>query len=243
MNDLLTYRKCIFSSHIGEDGILEYIFDKLVDRNVSVHKKCVEFGGHDGIFNSNTRNLIINHGWQSLQIEGDPIKSQQCQNSYEGYSAKTICCYVDTDKISDDCFDKITIRERYNKIDFVSIDVDGLDYEIFESISNLPTVISIEVSVTNDPLTHNQTPIEISRYDVGQGLTVMTDLANKKGYELLVYTGNAFYIKKEYYPMFDISDNSPEQIFRNHWNIRSPEDKLWLKEHCYKNNLHNSLMV
>jgi len=56
------------------------------------------------------------------------------------------------------------MRLIYNVVcNFVSIDVDGLDYEIFESISNLPTVIAIEVSVTNDPLTHNQTPIEISR--------------------------------------------------------------------------------
>lgn len=243
MNDLLNYRKSVFSSHIGEDGILEYIFDNLANHGVLVHKKCIEFGAHNGIFNSNTRNLVVNHGWKSLQIEGDPYKAKLCRDNYVNYPVKTIYNYIDYDTSSNKCFDKISHAENYTNIDFVSIDVDGLDYEIFESIHNLSTVIAIEVPLTSDPLTHNRTPIEISRHDIGQGLTVMTDLANSKGYELLVYTGNAFYIKREYFSIFNIVDNSVEQIFKNHWAIRSSEDKLWLKEHCRKNNLHNSLMI
>jgi len=53
-------------SQNGEDGILLYIFSLIGTTN----KKAVEIGCGNGLEN-NTANLIINHGWRGLLIDGD----------------------------------------------------------------------------------------------------------------------------------------------------------------------------
>jgi len=68
---LLNYRKNIHSQN-GEDGILEYIFDKL-KASLPEEKWCVEFGAWDGKHLSNTFKLVEN-GWNGVYIEGDDIK-------------------------------------------------------------------------------------------------------------------------------------------------------------------------
>ena len=241
MENLLDHRKSIFSYKLGEDGIIEFIFNKIKGPNFK--GICAEFGAHDGIFNSNTRNLIVNHGWKSLQIEGDPVKAESCKKNYLKYPVTTVCSFIDYNKSGKDTFDKISIKNGFNEFNFISIDVDGLDYEIFETIEILPDLLLIEVQVGSDQLTHEKVPIEISKNDRGQGLTVMTDLANKKGYELIAYTGNAFYIKKEYFSILNIEDNSPKTIFNNFWKIRTDEDKQWLINNCKRLGIFNPLMI
>lgn len=241
MINLLDYRKSVFSYKLGEDGILEHIFSKIKPYNFK--GICAEFGAHNGIFNSNTRNLILNHNWKSLQIESDPAKAKECEKNYSSYPVTTVCCHIDYDKNSKNSFDQIALRNGFDQFNLISIDVDGLDYEMFESIEILPDVILVEVQVGSNQLTHQKVPMEIAKNDRGQGLTVMTDLANEKGYELVAYTGNAFYVKKEYYHLLNISDNSPETIFRNFWNIRSEEDKAWLKNNCIRLGIYNPLMT
>jgi hypothetical protein len=241
MENLLDYRKSVFSCVLGEDGIINHIFSKI--KHPEFKGICAEFGAHNGVFNSNTRNLILNHGWKSLQIESDPIKSEECKKNYLNYPVTTVCCQIDYNKNGKNSFDQIALKNGFNHFNFISIDVDGLDYEMFESIELLPDVLLVEVQAGSDQLTHQKVPIEIAKKDRGQGLTVMTDLANAKGYELVAYTGNAFYVKKEYYSLLNINDNSPETIFRNFWNIRTEEDKTWLKNNCIRLGIHNPLMI
>jgi hypothetical protein len=64
--DLQAAERCVFSQ-FGEDGVIEKIFE-IIEPGP---KFCVEFGAYDGIINSNMRNLIVNHGWNSFQFEGD----------------------------------------------------------------------------------------------------------------------------------------------------------------------------
>ena len=56
-------------SQFGEDGILLEILSRLGDKNLD--KWCVEFGARDGISDSNTFNLIKNHNYKAVLIEGD----------------------------------------------------------------------------------------------------------------------------------------------------------------------------
>src|SRR5260370_17108303 len=53
-------------SQNGEDGILWYIFSVIGTTN----KKCVEICAGDGV-QCNTANLIVNHGWNGLLLDGD----------------------------------------------------------------------------------------------------------------------------------------------------------------------------
>ncbi|MFA6088640.1 MAG: hypothetical protein WC755_02135 [Candidatus Woesearchaeota archaeon] len=67
-------------SRMGEDGILEYLFDCIGTSN----KYCVEFGAYNGALDSNTCNLRINHGWNGLLLD------RKKKYSYENIHIKKI---------------------------------------------------------------------------------------------------------------------------------------------------------
>jgi len=47
----------------------------------------------------------------------------------------------------------------------------------------------------------------------GSGLKAMVELGKEKGYELVsVLAWNAFFVRKEYFPLFGITDNAPETL-------------------------------
>ena len=56
-------------SQTDEDGILLYLFSVIGAK----HKTCVEICAGDGI-ECNTANLIINHGWHGLLVDGDSAR-------------------------------------------------------------------------------------------------------------------------------------------------------------------------
>tara|TARA_R110002074_G_scaffold391022_1_gene575458 strand:- start:34 stop:534 length:501 start_codon:yes stop_codon:yes gene_type:complete len=87
--------------------------------------------------------------------------------------------------------------------DIISIDVDGLDYNIFKAMNKyLPKVICIEVNAGHSPLYNVEIPINISQNNVGQSLKVICDYAATKDYFPLCYTGNLFLVKNEYKELF-----------------------------------------
>ena len=80
--NLLEFKKNVFSQN-GEDGILEYIFEKLSDLLPS-EKWCVEFGAWDGKHLSNTFNLV-KKDWNAVYIEGDSEKYNDLLKTTESY--------------------------------------------------------------------------------------------------------------------------------------------------------------
>jgi hypothetical protein len=190
--NLLKNKKNIYSQN-GEDGVIEEIFKQLNITNGS----CCEFGAWDGIHFSNTRNLILN-GWTSIQIEYDPKKFELLKKTYENNKkVYRINTYIDD---GDNSIEKTFLKnglENYIALDFLSIDVDGLDYWIMEKMGIKPNVICIEVNAAHNPLEEKMIPREISKNNIGQSLKVFTNLAEKMGYALVCYTGNAFFIKKD----------------------------------------------
>lgn len=248
--NLLDSRSTVFSSKLGEDGIIENIFSRFdIHQCVTMlhipklsPRTCIDIGAHDGTFISNVRNLIVNHGWGGILVEGDPTKAEKCRQSFEGYPVETKCCYVG---FREQEHNYVSLFGNHTPASFLSIDVDGIDYEIFESIPDhlKPTVVCVEVSAGINPSDHTRLPYNISKDNLGQGLGVMTDLANAKGYELLCYTGNAFYVLREHMHMFNIRDNSPETMYSNFWKIQTMSDKQYLMGWCKQNGYYNPLMI
>ena len=84
-NNLKDYSFNKFSQN-GEDGIIQEILKRL-NLNNSEEKWCVEFGAWDGIYLSNTFNLVLND-WNAVYIEGDKSKYIDLLNTvkkYKGY--------------------------------------------------------------------------------------------------------------------------------------------------------------
>ena len=66
------------TSQNGEDGIVAKALSLLPDLN----HWCVEFGAWDGVHRSNTANLIRNHDYSAVLIEGDPAKYRELASNY-----------------------------------------------------------------------------------------------------------------------------------------------------------------
>ena len=77
--DLQASERSVFSQY-GEDGVIEKIFE-IIEPGP---KFAVEFGAHDGVNNSNMRNLVLNHDWSSFQIEGNPVGPRTIPKSAGG---------------------------------------------------------------------------------------------------------------------------------------------------------------
>ena len=89
-----------------------------------------------------------------------------------------------------------SILRTYGKdhLDFLSIDIDGLDYEILEALEIRPRVLCVEVNAGHSPDTEARLDRDIAKNNVGQPLDVFVQIAKQKGYDLVCYTGNAFFV-------------------------------------------------
>lgn len=203
--DLIDYAKNKYSQN-GEDGIIEAIFQKI---QIS-YRICCEFGAWDGLHLSNCRKLI-EEGWTAVMIEGDSRRYNDLVENYRSNpEVKCINKFVDSHKnslktILGDCGIK--------SLDFLSVDIDGLDYEIFETLDMQPAVICIEVNAGHDPLSRVRIPTEISAWNVGQPLGAFFDLASKKGYDLVCYNGNAFFVRSDSRQKSGIPALQPDEAY------------------------------
>jgi len=205
---LLDFKSDAFSQS-GEDGIIEKILQLLPHQD----KWCVEFGAWDGMFLSNSRNLIENAGYSSVLIEGSKEKWSELKNNYcDNKKVITLNAFVGFGKT--DSLDVILADTPVPlDFDFLSIDVDGNDYHIWNAIEDFhPKVICIEFNPT--------IPTEVrfvQRADPsvnqGAGLLSLVELGKEKGYELVSVTlFNAFFVDSKYFPLLGICNNKPETL-------------------------------
>ena len=221
--DLLNFKRNVFSQN-GEDGIIEKIFEEIGIQD----KTCCEFGAWDGVHLCNVRNLIINRGWYGVLIEGNPSKFSQIKQNYDPDQYCAINSFVDDgsnslDRLLDKC-EKIKNKD----IDFLSVDIDGLDHLILEALTIKPRVICIEASAGHAPDSYNEIPEKIAKENVGQSLGYFTKIAKKKGYSLVCYTGNAFFVRSEIVSNSKLTEISPEEAYKDFLKHLPKEGKEWL---------------
>lgn len=187
--ELYDKKKNIHSQN-GEDGIIESIFEKIGTGS----KVCCEFGAWDGIYLSNTRNLIEG-GWKAIMIEGDPIRFQDLVRTYEGNeNVHCVNAFVDC---GNNRLENILAETGMPSVQFLSIDIDGLDYAIFSYLKIRPALICVETSTVFDPRIAELVPDEIAKNNIGQSLGAFSRAGQRLGYSLVCYTGNAFYVRDD----------------------------------------------
>jgi len=213
--DLAAFERTVFSQG-GEDGVIEKIFEIIKP----THRYAVEFGASNGIRASNVRNLILNHGWGALQIEGDPKRAAELLENYRDVPNVTALeAWVWPGNI------EILFEENGVPPDFdlLVIDIDGNDYYVWRAIQQYrPKVVMIETNSVYPP--PEQMVIEfhpMNYWDktgyVGASLQTLTNLGKKKGYELIYHMNhgaNAIFVDEQYFPALGIRDNSPETLYK-----------------------------
>lgn len=218
--DLLAYKSDTYSQN-GEDGIISRIF-KIIGTTTKV---CCEFGAWDGVHLSNCRALILD-GWRALMIEGDEERFRDLVSNYsENPLVISHNCYVDAGPNS---LNAILKTHDLGDLDFLSIDIDGLDYEIFEMLDARPRVICVEVNAGHSPESKIEVDRDKAKQNIGQPLPVFVKAANKKGYGLVCYTGNAFFARNDVLKEASLPELSSKEAYTNFLSRLSIQEREWL---------------
>ncbi len=195
-------------SQWGEDGIIQYLINKLPIKN----KIFIEFGV-ENYTEANTRFLLENDNWSGLVLDGSSKNIQSIQNSdlYWKYDLLAKEVFITQDNI-DGIIEEYIISNKFNReIGLLSVDIDGNDYYVWNAIESIDPIIVIceynwifgnefKLTVPYDE-TFVRTQKHHSNLYFGASIQAIYSLSKSKGYEYVGCTkaGNdAFFVKKEY---------------------------------------------
>jgi hypothetical protein len=211
---LLQYARNVHSQK-GEDGIVQKILEVLG----TTEKWCVEFGAWDGEHLSNTYNLIANHGFSAVLIEGSASRYRVLVDRFRD-NQKVMPVNAFVGFTANDELDKILASTPIPlDFDVLSIDIDGNDYHVWKAVNRYrPKLVVIEFNPTIPSAVEFVQPADLA-VNQGASMLSMSLLAKQKGYELVAATDyNCFFVAKEYFGLFGIEDNSVQAI--------RPDEKL-----------------
>ncbi|MEZ5569503.1 MAG: hypothetical protein R3E54_14360 [Halioglobus sp.] len=129
-------------SQFGEDGILHYLFSVIG----TVNKRCIEMCAGIGS-ECNSANLILNHGWQGLLIDGNRQHVEQGLAFFGSHPDSKVLPprYLHRWITRDNVNSLLEDANFSGEIDLLSIDMDGVDYWIWEAITAVdPRVVVVE---------------------------------------------------------------------------------------------------
>ena len=199
-------------SQFGEDSILQHAIE-VISKIEPIRRYCVEFGAWNGLHFSNTANLIKNCDWSGLLIESNKKRYLELLSNFPEDRVIKVNEFVhfEGDFLLENILDKYQIPIDF---DLLSIDIDGNDYWILNSISKYkPKIIVIEFNPTIPNKIHfvNEKNVLISQ---GSSIKALVELGESKGYFPLASTAcNLILIDTKYERIFP---ERPETIDELH---------------------------
>lgn len=193
------------TSQFGEDGIIAKILEVMGIES----GWCVEFGAWDGKHLSNTYNLISNHGFSAVMIEGDRLKFAELKRTY-AQSANVIPLHAFVGSDLHNSLDAILLSTPVPRdFEVLSIDIDGNDFHVWKAVNSYHAKV---VVVEYNPTIPNEVEfVQPNDWGVNQGSSLLSlcKLGREKGYELVFATNaNGIFVQQKYFPLFQIADNS-----------------------------------
>ncbi|GAC1388522.1 MAG: hypothetical protein NVSMB31_02650 [Vulcanimicrobiaceae bacterium] len=215
------YERKIFSQN-GEDGILREIFARIGQGS----KFFVEFGVEDGT-ECNTALLTRRGGWHGVMIEGSPEKHVQLDRNYASYpTVRRVHSFITRENIVE-IFEQANVPREF---DLLSIDIDGNDYWIWESLYVYhPRVVVIEYNATRPPperwvISYNASHRWNEDGYMGASLSSLQALGKRLGYALVGTDEkgvNAFFIRNDLLAGSRFPELSAEQAYhRNDYGLQ-----------------------
>lgn len=197
-------------SQTDEDGILLFLFAVMGVTNKLCVEVCVEDGSE-----CNTANLILNHAWHALLVDGDRENVERGKQFF----AKSRYTYVYPPKFAHAWITRDSINETIanngfsGEVDLFSLDLDGVDYWIWEALTVIsPRVVVVEYCDIVGPERACTVPysdaFSCRSYPMTQGmpnfagasLAAFVKLGKRKGYRLVGvnrYGFNAFFVRND----------------------------------------------
>jgi hypothetical protein len=183
------HRKQYFSQ-TGEEGFIEFILD-----NIGHGKKhLVDIGAGDGQYLSNTKYFIEEHGYKNILLDGDSRGN-----------AKVKEFWITKDNVCD-----LLMRYKCPKeFTLLSIDLDGNDYDIIESICEVfrPRLIVCEINGTipqgvSKKIAYNETHVWNNNDYYGFSFSAGLKLASKIGYRAVFQNDalNMYLVREDLLP-------------------------------------------
>jgi hypothetical protein len=193
-----------FYSQSGEDGIIQL----LLAATGTETRRTVEVCAGDGV-ECNSANLIVNHGWTGLLVDGGDELVTRGKRFYED-GAQTWYwppvlkqAWVTRDNVNQ----LITDAGFAGDVDVLTVDIDGMDYWVWEALDCVRSrIVIVEYNAglgADDALTvpYSETfQWEKGTQYLGASLRAMVKLGERKGYRFVgtnLYGFNAFFVRED----------------------------------------------
>lgn len=203
--DLLSER-FPYRSQNEEDGLLLAIFKRIG----MTDRRCVEIGC--GLNGGNSGFLVQECGWTGLMVDADRRKIASITTRFAGHSLTAVKHRVTREDIN-------VLVQTYGftgELDFLSIDIDGNDYWVWEAVTACsPRVVALEynwlfgpekaVTIPYDP--EFRLSESATRGYRGASLAALAHLSHRKGYRLVASERvNAFFMRNDVSPAIPAID-------------------------------------
>lgn len=198
-------------SQTDEDGIIEEIFNRIPNG-----KRFLEIGIQTGI-ECNTNYLLLK-GWKGSWVEGSEQYCKIIEQKLNGRKFKNklsvVQSFIDRDNIID-IFNQENGFFESTEIDFFSLDIDGNDYHVMESVLKkefFPKVICVEYNAKFPPpvnvkVSYDKTYVWDGTDYQGCSLQAYVNLLDTYGYTLVACNipgNNAFFVRNEFANLFKV---------------------------------------
>lgn len=198
----LTSQRFKVLSQNEEDGMILALFKRIGVKNRRfIDIGCGGTGGNSGF-------LAQDCGWKGLMVDGSPENIATIKSRFAGYSVVAVNEFVTQENINE-------LLEKFGftgEQDLLSIDIDGNDYYIWNTISVCsPRVVIMEYNwlfgaeraVTVPYKTDfSRKSVTVKGYH-GASLAALDKLATRKGYRLIACEAagvNAFFLRNDIEP-------------------------------------------
>jgi hypothetical protein len=206
-------------SQFGEDGIIQYLINKLPIKN----KTFIEFGV-ENYRESNTRFLLINNYWSGFIIDGSKENIDQIKNeSISSYfDLRAACSFITKENINE-----LMLSSGFDtELGLLSIDIDGNDYWIWKAMNAIkPEIIICEynalfgfelqatIKYQPDFVRGKNGPFHL----YGISLAAAVELAKEKGYFFIgcnAAGNNAYFIQDKHKAVCPFKEITAEEGYR-----------------------------
>jgi hypothetical protein len=180
-------------SQFEEDGILLYVFSLVGTTNKKVVELCAGNGRE-----CMAANLIINHGWQGYLFDGNAKNVAEGRALFRGHKDLLIGmpAYSQAWLTAENINDVLGESGAHGSVDLLSLDIDGMDYWvwnaidciqprvcIFETVNYIPSDLALTAKYRADFSIGGATGLK--SYYRGASTLAMAKLSKKKGYRLV----------------------------------------------------------